>query len=100
MDQDTATFAARVRHWRTRMDLSQERFAAVVGVTRNTVASWEAGLPHPRYRDLPGLVRGTGQPIEYWVRADDEDLAPTEHWARADNEDRRRRLDRLPGHAG
>ena len=46
------TFAEKVKHARTTLKLSQEKFAALLGVSFATVNRWEKGHATPTYETL------------------------------------------------
>lgn len=50
------TFAGKVKHARTTLKLSQEKFAALLGVSFATVNRWEKGHATPKYEVLQRFV--------------------------------------------
>ncbi len=50
-------FAEVIRRRRKAMDLNQEQLAAILGISRNTVAGWETGHARPDLNMIPLLCR-------------------------------------------
>ena len=60
MPADPATVASRIRSAREGSGLSQEKLAAVIGVTSKTIARWEAGDISPQVSSLQAIAEATG----------------------------------------
>lgn len=73
MSQDTITpmwtLGDRLRKARELTGMSQEEFAAVVGISRNTVANYEKGHTRPRMLELRAWARASRVDIG-WLSAD------------------------------
>lgn len=50
-------YGSLVRTIRERLALTQEQFAGLVGVTRNSVARWESGLRSPKAEQKKIIVK-------------------------------------------
>ncbi len=81
----------KVRRLRERLDLSQERFAHLLGVSLQTVRRWEAGVSKPlpiislRLSELERESRGLGMPTEDSpLAAGRETVTPAEPAKKAD----------------
>lgn len=78
MDTAQATWATAIRRSRETIGWTQRRIADELGITTQTVYSWERGLttPHRRHqRKLIGLLDITDDEIAAIVRAEDGDTA-------------------------
>jgi transcriptional regulator with XRE-family HTH domain len=69
-------FPARVKELRVSLLLTQERFAALVGVTPPLVSNWELGKHPPSMSSLGKIVKATGcSPA--WLRGlPNNDMSP------------------------
>jgi transcriptional regulator with XRE-family HTH domain len=65
---------------RRRAGITQDQLAAAVGVSRQTVARWEAGVRNPRRRHLAAY----SEALAFLVEA----VSPEENRGDADNEER------------
>jgi len=45
-------FSREIKGYRTRLGFTQQEFADVIGVARNTVNRWEMGIKNPRSETL------------------------------------------------
>lgn len=66
---------ARLREARKAMrehgrEVSQERFAELVGVSRRSPGRWENGEVEPRMEHLSRIADVTGKPIDFFVSAE------------------------------
>lgn len=65
--------AKRIRRARLEAKLSQDAFAAALGVTRRAPQRWEAGEVEPQARHLAKIVEVTGKPIEFFFTEQEPD---------------------------
>ncbi|MBU1173039.1 MAG: helix-turn-helix transcriptional regulator [Proteobacteria bacterium] len=60
------TLGRELAAWRARLDWTQERAGAAAGVSRATIAAWEAGSNDPGAGRLAKLLAAYGVPQEQW----------------------------------
>jgi transcriptional regulator with XRE-family HTH domain len=58
-----ATFALRLRRWRTLQRVPLKQLAADVGVSVSVISAWEHGKRFPSVLHLEALSRHTGLPV-------------------------------------
>ena len=67
------TFAERIRKLRKSLDITQQEFAARIGVKRNTVATYEMGRSVPSDAALSLICREFGV-SEAWLRSEEGEM--------------------------
>ena len=71
-----ATFAKRVKEQRIKKGLSQPQLAEDIGLTKQTISSWERGVRRPDFETMNKLAQYFGVNMAYLVGQSDD---PTVH---------------------
>jgi len=61
------TLGEKIRKARTDASLKQDELASRIGVTDRAVRFWEADEREPDFKNIAGVARETGVPIEFFV---------------------------------
>jgi transcriptional regulator with XRE-family HTH domain len=69
------TLGERIRKAREDMALSQQEFAARMGVDRKSISNWESGRHAPRHRDLLFMAVVSGVDLD-WLTGEDPPVSP------------------------
>ena len=59
--------ASRIKEARYSVGLTRSEFAQILGVTINTLSTWESGQVTPHIGRLADIAKASGFPLE-WVR--------------------------------
>ena len=74
------TFGDKVRKARDVAGLDQKEFAERIGITASSLAAYETGRSHPRFKDAPNIAKSiqllTGIPYEWFLVEDGENGGP------------------------
>ena len=59
-----------IREMRIALGITQERLAAMLGVTQGTIAQWETGRSHPSFEKLPIVAATLGVTVDELIKSD------------------------------
>ena len=68
-------FAERLREFRTKAGLSQERLSLALGISKRTVINYESGETLPSSEKLPAIAKYLGVSVESLISEDEEFVA-------------------------
>ncbi|WP_430736352.1 helix-turn-helix transcriptional regulator [Microbacterium esteraromaticum] len=67
LNVENVTVAGRLKVSRFAVGLDQSQMAALLGVSRTTVSSWERGMTEPNVSQFIGWARITKQPVDQLI---------------------------------
>lgn len=73
MEQRQVPFRLKLKACRAQIDATQEEMAKLLGVSEQTIKSWETGTSEPKLSQASKISELTGIPIDYmWIKDSEE----------------------------